>query len=138
MPLRELKKDLKNAALLIVDDQQANIDLLESFLADEGYTHVTSTTDPRRALPLFSALCPDLILLDLHLPDRHGSEVLDELRSDPETAAIPIVVVSADATVGEIQRLRDRGADDYVPKPLDVAQFLASLERVLPATRSVG
>jgi CheY-like chemotaxis protein len=62
---------------------------------------------------------------------RAGSEVLDELRGDPKTADVPIAVVSADATAVETRRLRDKGADDYVTKPLDVTQFLASLERAL-------
>jgi CheY-like chemotaxis protein len=63
---------------------------------------------------------PDLILLDLHLPDLHGREVLRQLKRDPATAAIPVVVLSADATVAQIRRLREDGAIEYLTKPIDL------------------
>ena len=71
---------------------------------------------------------PDLILLDLHLPDMGGREVLDRLRLDPETAGIPVVIISADATPGQVKRLLAAGATDYLTKPLDVSQFLRVLD----------
>ncbi len=67
---------------------------------------------------------PDLILLDLHLPDLHGSEVLERLKQDPATADIPVVVVSADATPAQVKRLLGAGAARYVTKPIDVAWLL--------------
>ena len=66
---------------------------------------------------------PDLILLDLHLPDLHGEQVLKELRAEPVTAAIPVVVLSADATPGVIRRLLASGAIAYLTKPLDLAEL---------------
>ena len=76
---------------------------------------------------------PDVILLDLHLPDLPGDEVLRRLRADPRTASIPVVVVSADATPASIERLRQAGADAYLTKPLDVDEFLRAVEQFLPA-----
>jgi CheY-like chemotaxis protein len=76
---------------------------------------------------------PDLVLLDLHLPDIPGLEVLRRLRADPRTAAIPVVVVSADATAGSLDRLCAAGADAYLTKPLDVDEFLVTVERFLRA-----
>jgi PAS domain S-box-containing protein len=76
---------------------------------------------------------PDVVLLDLHLPDIPGDEVLRRLRADPRTAGVPVVVVSADATPGSVDRLRQAGADAYLTKPLDVDEFLAAVERFLPA-----
>jgi CheY-like chemotaxis protein len=73
------------------------------------------------------------VLLDLHLPDIPGEEVLRRLRADPRTAAIPVVVVSADATAGSLERLRQAGADAYLTKPLDVDEFLQTVERFLAA-----
>jgi CheY-like chemotaxis protein len=73
---------------------------------------------------------PDLILLDRHLPDRNGSDVLHRLKADPETRTIPVVIVSADATPGQIRRMRALGADDYVTKPLDVARFARLLDGI--------
>jgi CheY-like chemotaxis protein len=76
---------------------------------------------------------PDVVLLDLHLPDVPGDEVLRRLRADTRTASIPIVVVSADATSASIERLRAAGADAYVSKPLDVDEFLRAVEQFLDA-----
>ena len=74
---------------------------------------------------------PDLILLDLHLPDIGGAEVLRRLRESPETREIPVVVVSADATPRQIERLRADGARDYLTKPFDVKKFLALVDEIL-------
>lgn len=67
---------------------------------------------------------PDLILLDLHLPDVPGHEVLHRLRAAPETLNIPVVIVSADATESRIRRLKEAGALDYLTKPIDVRRLL--------------
>jgi adenylate cyclase len=132
VPLRELKKDLTNAALLIVDDQQANIDLLESFLADEGYTDVTSTTDPRRALPLFSALSPDLILLDLHMPYLDGFAVMEQLQACiPPGAYVPILVLTADVSAEVRRRALSEGARDFLSKPFDFDEVAARIRNLL-------
>ena len=72
------------------------------------------------------------MLLDLHLPDLPGEEVLRRLRADARTAGIPVVVVSADATPASLERLRAAGADAYLTKPLDVDEFLAAVDRFLP------
>jgi CheY-like chemotaxis protein len=71
---------------------------------------------------------PDLILLDLNLPDVSGEEVLLRLLSDPQTAEIPVVVLSADATKGQVKRLLDAGARAYLTKPIDVATFYEVLD----------
>jgi DNA-binding response OmpR family regulator len=74
---------------------------------------------------------PMLILLDLHLPDVAGDEVLQQLCDDPATAAIPVVVVSADETPGQTQRLLAAGASAYLHKPFDVRELLAIIDRLL-------
>ena len=75
---------------------------------------------------------PDLVLLDLHLPDLPGEEVLRMLRRDPRTESVPVVVVSADATPGQVERLRGEGAQEYLTKPLDVRRLLEVLRENLP------
>ncbi|MDP3581274.1 MAG: response regulator, partial [Ignavibacteria bacterium] len=67
---------------------------------------------------------PDLILLDLDLPDIHGSEVLKLLHAEPKTFEIPVIILSADAMTKQIERLMEAGAQDYLIKPIDVGQFL--------------
>jgi len=79
---------------------------------------------------------PDLILLDLHLPDISGRDVLEHLIADKRTSGIPVVVVSADATPGQIDRLRAAGALSYLTKPLDVASMLMLFDSVF--TESVS
>ncbi len=71
---------------------------------------------------------PDLILLDLHLPDIQGDEILRQLRADPRTEHLPIVMISADATPAQIERLRAAGASDYLTKPIDVRRFLSLID----------
>ena len=75
---------------------------------------------------------PHLVLLDLHLPDIPGEEVLAALAAHPDTADVPVVVVSADARPDRIAQLRALGAVDYLTKPFDVATFLATVRRHLP------
>jgi len=74
---------------------------------------------------------PDLILLDLHLPDILGDEVLRLLRANRETQNVPVVMISADATPAQVERLKAAGARDYLTKPLDVRHFLQVLEGIL-------
>ena len=79
---------------------------------------------------------PDLVLLDLHLPDISGDHVLRELQEDPELRRTPVVILSADATPGQVQRLLAAGARAYLTKPLDVRQFLALLDEILSASEA--
>jgi len=74
---------------------------------------------------------PDLIVLDGHLPDLTGEEVLRRLKANPATREIPVIVASADATPERAERVVDAGAVEYFTKPLDVRQFLATLSRIL-------
>jgi CheY-like chemotaxis protein len=86
-------------------------------------------------LDLAVAEPPDLVLLDLHLPDLRGEEILRRLKADPRTADVPVIVVSADATPGQVERLRAAGAEDYLTKPVEVGAVQAALDRVLHESR---
>jgi class 3 adenylate cyclase len=131
VPLKELKKDLRNATILIVDDQEANIELLEGFLADD-YANVKSTTDPRRALPLFNTLAPDLILLDLHMPHLDGFAVMEQLQACiPPGDYVPILVLTADVSPHVKQRALSEGAKDFLSKPFDPDEVLARIKNLL-------
>jgi CheY-like chemotaxis protein len=79
---------------------------------------------------------PDVVLVDLHLPDLDGREVLEQLKADPATADIPVVVLSADATPSQVERLRVAGAADYLTKPLDVERLMAVLAGEVTAPTS--
>lgn len=123
---------LKNAPILIVDDQQPNVELLESFLDDDGYTNFTGTTDSRRALSLFESLQPDLLLLDLHMPPPDGFEVMRQLKTlaSAETY-LPILVLTADTTSETKQRALSAGAKDFLAKPLDIVEVQLRIRNLL-------
>ena len=77
---------------------------------------------------------PDLILLDVHIPDLSGYEVLQRLHGDERTASIPVVMLSADASYEQIQRFTEAGVRDYLTKPLDLTSFLSQLDQYLRET----
>jgi PAS domain S-box-containing protein len=120
------------AQLLYIEDNLANLDLVETFLSTRPGWRLVPALQGRIGVELAREHRPDLVLLDLHLPDIGGEEVLRRLRADPRTAGIPVVIISADATRDSLERLRAAGADAYLTKPLDLDDFLATLETHLP------
>ena len=131
------EQTLRAARILIVDDEAANVRLLERLLAREGYTNLQSTTDARQALPLYTEFRPDLVLLDLAMPYLDGFQVLEQIKPlvDPK-AYLPVLVLTADVTLEAKRRILERGAKDFLTKPLDVRRFLAILDETLPARRA--
>jgi len=117
--------------ILYIEDNLSNLKLIERLLVQTKRLEVISAMTGTLGLEMAQQHLPDLILLDLHLPDVSGDEILVRLRKDPRTKPIPIVILSADATPGQIKRLRSAGADEYVTKPIDVTEFLAVVERFL-------
>jgi CheY-like chemotaxis protein len=122
----------RDATLLYVEDNLANLTLVEAILMSRPGWRIIPALQGQLGVELAREHLPDVVLLDLHLPDIPGVEVLRRLRADPRTAAIPVVVVSADATVVSLERLRQAGADAYLTKPLDVDEFLTVVQRHLP------
>lgn len=127
-----IHRDLKHAGILIVDDDAANVELLESFLEEDGYTALTSTRDPREVVPLYEAIRPDLILLDLHMPHLDGFEVMRQLAARiPPHEFVPILVLTADITADARQRALSDGAKDFLSKPLDQVEVLLRIRNLL-------
>jgi signal transduction histidine kinase/ActR/RegA family two-component response regulator len=110
--------------VLHIEDNETNLRLVERVLAQRPDVTVLPALQGRLGLDLARRHHPALILLDLNLIDLPGTEVLAELRSDPETASIPVVVISADATPRQSERLLDGGARAYLTKPVDIRQLL--------------
>jgi PAS domain S-box-containing protein len=117
--------------ILYVEDNLANLDLVESILYDRPEIDLIPALQGRLGLQLAREHRPDLILLDLHLPDLSGEMVLRELRADDRTRGIPVLVISADATTRHVERLGAAGAREYLTKPLDVDRFLAAVDAAL-------
>ncbi|HEX8359654.1 MAG TPA: PAS domain S-box protein [Longimicrobium sp.] len=120
------------AKILYIEDNLTNLSLVEAVLESRPSWNTLSALRAEAGIEMAREKQPDLILLDLHLPDLGGDEVLDRLRADPATASIPIVIISADATATSQARLRAAGANDYLTKPLDLDVFLSTVERYLP------
>lgn len=117
--------------VLYIEDNLSNLALVQRILARRPTVRLIQAVQGRAGLNLAREHRPDLILLDLHLPDIHGSEVLRLVKDDPATSKIPVVVISADATTGQIERLIAAGARDYLTKPLDVRKLLSLLDEAL-------
>jgi len=117
--------------VLLIEDNLANVKVVEAVLAQRDHIELVPAMTGRLGLTLAREHRPELILLDQHLPDVTGADVLHRLRADPSTRAIPVVVVSADATPGQVRRMLEIGAADYLTKPLQILKFLRILDRLL-------
>ncbi|TMJ14103.1 MAG: PAS domain S-box protein [Bacillati bacterium ANGP1] len=125
----DLDASKKAQIILYIEDNLSNLKLIQRLLAHRPEVRLVPAMQGRLGLDLAREHRPALILLDLHLPDIPGDEVLQRLQADPETRQIPVVVISADATPGQVDRLLAAGARAYLTKPLDVKTLLAVLER---------
>jgi PAS domain S-box-containing protein len=121
----------KTTKLLYIEDNLSNNLLMERILENRPDVQLISAMQGRLGIDLARQHRPDLICLDLHLPDITGLEVLKALRSQPVTADTPIAMISADATPGQIDRLMEAGANAYFTKPLDVKAILRYVDEVL-------
>jgi PAS domain S-box-containing protein len=117
--------------LLYIEDNLANLRLIERALDHRPGLILLSAMQGSLGLDLARQHQPDLILLDLHLPDMSGEEVLRHLQSDPKTRGIPVIVISADATPGQIRNLLVTGARAYLTKPIDVSRFFEAVDQAL-------
>ena len=117
--------------LLYIEDNLSNLELIQKLLAARPEIKLLSAMQGRLGLDLARHHKPDLILLDLHLPDLGGEAVLLQLKAEPALRAIPVIILSADASQGQIERLRASGAHAYLTKPLNLKQLLALLSETL-------
>jgi PAS domain S-box-containing protein len=117
-------------SVLYIEDNPSNYRLVERVLAARPGMRLVTAGSGAEGLASAGASRPDLVLLDLHLPDMHGEEVYDRLRARALTADVPVVVISADATAAHADALVRRGAAAYLTKPLDVGEFLRIVDRV--------
>ena len=124
--------ELLASRILIVDDQAANLRLLEDLLSREGFSNVVSTTEPQQALELYSAFDPDLVLLDLMMPGMSGYAVLEQLeRMRPANEFRPVLVLTADATSQAKRRALSLGAKDFLTKPFDPIEAMLRVWNLL-------
>ena len=119
--------------VLYIEDDLVNFTLVERILEFRPGLKLMHARCGEIGVELAQAHHPKLILLDLNLPDIHGSEVLRRLQNEPTTAKVPVVVLSADATPSQIERLLTAGARNYLTKPFDIDPFLAVVDEMVAA-----
>ncbi len=119
---------MAGARVLIVEDNEKNMKLLRDLLQARGYRTLEATS-AAQAVELAVEHGPDLVLMDIRLPDADGVETLGRLRADPRTASMPVLAVTAQAMHGDHERFLAAGFDGYIPKPVDVAALLATVEQ---------
>lgn len=121
--------DILNAGILIVDDLEANVQLLEKMLRTAGYHHITSTRDPHAVCALHRANHYDLILLDLRMPGMDGFQVMEGLKEIETDGYLPVLAVTAQPA--HKLRALQAGAKDFVSKPFDLAEVLLRVHNLL-------
>jgi PAS domain S-box-containing protein len=120
-----------SSTVLYIEDNLINIHLIEGIMKRRADVRLISAMQGNLGLEMARIHAPDLILLDLHLPDVSGIQVLRRLRDDPRTASIPVVVITADALPGTRRQLLEAGAYAYLNKPIDIKQFLTTIHPLL-------
>ncbi len=115
---------------MIVEDNELNIKLFHDLLEVHGYSTV-QTRDGRKALDLAREHRPDLILMDIQLPEVSGLEVTKWIKDDDVLKSIPVIAVTAFAMKGDEEKIRSGGCEAYIAKPISVSTFLETIEKVL-------
>jgi len=134
-----MKMELTNSKILIVDDQEANVRILESLLEIKGFKQVKSTTDSRQVEDLVQSFSPDLLLLDLMMPHMSGFEVMERLRGkETEGYFMPILVLTADSTKESKEQALRLGATDFLTKPFDFTEVLLRINNLLMISHLTG
>jgi len=116
--------------ILIVEDNVKNMKLVRDLLKAKGYETLEATTG-EQGVALALANEPDLVLMDIQLPDINGIEAFERIRADPRTAAIPVVAFTASVTPTDRNRITQAGFSAFVSKPIELKQFLATVKRMV-------
>ena len=121
---------VRNPRVLCFEDSEPNFRLIEHVLQERPGTELVWAETGEKGLEMAREKTPQLVLLDLDLPDIHGSKVLERLQAEPETAHTPVIVISADATPSQIERMLSAGARNYLTKPFDIRRFLYMFDEI--------
>ncbi len=118
---------MTGAQVLVVEDNEKNMKLFRDVLQASGYRLLEATTG-ERAMELAAEHQPNLVLMDIQLPDIDGVDALGRLRANARTASIPVVALTAQAMHGDRERFLDAGFDAYISKPVDVVEFVKTVK----------
>lgn len=121
----------RSSTILYIEDNPSNFMLVERVLGRRPNIQLLTARNGATGLATARDADPDLILLDLHLPDMHGAEVMGHIKKDPRTASTPVIIITADVTSDKAKELMASGAAAYLSKPLDVREFLDVVDNLL-------
>ncbi len=119
------------ARILVVDDEPGNVKILERLLRGSGFKNITSTTDGLTSLELYKTYQPDIVLLDIKMPNFSGFDVMDALSSENQHDYLPILVLTAQMDHSTRLKALKAGAKDFIQKPFDMAEILARIQNIL-------
>lgn len=122
--------DLSGSRVLIADDNEQNRELLDAYLADEGYQMLTAC-DGQETLDVVDAQQPDLILLDIMMPKLSGYEVCERIKADPERRDVLVLMVTALNEMGDIEKAVQAGCDDFLTKPVNQLELKTRVRSLL-------
>jgi two-component system, cell cycle response regulator DivK len=125
---------MTGSQVLVVEDNERNMKLFRDVLQASGFRTLEATTG-ERAVELALEHQPDLVLMDIQLPDIDGVEALDRLRADDKFASVPVLALTAQAMEGDRERFLAAGFDGYLSKPVDIADFVATVKRYCGESR---
>jgi PAS domain S-box-containing protein len=127
--VKQLAADILAAKILVVDDQEANVTLLQQLLAEAGYRNITTTMDPKEVCALHRWNTYDLILLDLQMPELDGFQVMEMLKTNARESYLPVIVLTAQP--GHKLRALQAGAKDFISKPFDLVEVRTRIHNML-------
>jgi two-component system cell cycle response regulator DivK len=119
---------MEGAQILVVEDNEKSMKLFRDLLEATGYRTLEATTGAE-AVELATELRPDLVLMDIQLPDIDGVEALGRLRADERTASIPVLALTAQAMEGDRERFLAAGFDAYLSKPVNIVSFIGTVKQ---------
>ena len=128
---------MSNKKILIVEDNDLNLKLFRDLLGAHGY-EITETKDGLEAINLVHHIRPDLILMDIQLPEISGLDITKKIKSDRDIAHIPIIAVTAFAMKDDEEKIMNAGCQAYISKPISIGPFLETVKRFLEEKTSIG
>jgi len=126
-------EDLRSSTIMMVDDEPTTIEILEMFLQSEGYGKIVATTDSRRTLELLAEKRPDVLLLNLMMPNVSGLEILRSMRKDEVLRRIPVIILTSSTDAERKRAALELGATDFLGKPVDPSELALRLRNTLAA-----
>lgn len=123
--------------ILIVEDNELNMKLFDDLLTAHGY-QVFKTRDGRQVLELARVHAPDLILMDIQLPEVSGLDVTKWLKADAALKHIPVIAVTAFAMKGDEEKIREGGCEDYISKPISITEFIRTIQKYVGPGQMAG